>query len=78
MPDGAGARETAWEPIDPIVITPPKDECDPPGVEDVGEFVALPKAAGLCEASGQNNAQNTNVLRLFARSAKMGSGGQSP
>jgi len=77
-PDGAEALEAARELIDQIVITPPEDDGGSPGIEVVGEFMAILKAAGLGDPTGKNNAQNTNVLCAFASSVKVGSGGKAP
>ena len=77
-PDGVEALEAARELIDQVIISPPENDDDPPGIEVVGEFVTMLKAAGLGATTQRNQTEDSNVLRLFAVTVKEGPGAKPP
>ncbi len=77
-PDSTDALEAAGELIEQVIVSPPERDDDPPGIEVVGEFVAMLKAAGLGTKTRKNQAENSNVLRLFATTVKRGSRAKAP
>jgi site-specific DNA recombinase len=77
-PDGTEALEAARELVEQVIVPPPENDDNPPGIEVIGEFVAMLKAAGLGSAPRRNQAENADVLRLLAITVKEGPGGQSP
>jgi hypothetical protein len=75
--DDSEALENARALIDKVVVHPPKGDGEPPGVQLVGELVALLKAAGV--ANGPNPAKKAadeSVLALFVSSVKAGPGAE--
>ena len=60
--------------MDRVVIHPPGDGGGPPGVELIGDLLAMLRAGGLGEA-GDQDARATGVLAMFASSVKEGQGG---
>lgn len=77
-PDGMEALEAARELVEQVIVSPPENDDDPPGIEVIGEFVAMLKAAGLGFAPRRKQAENTDVLRLFAATVKEGPGAKPP
>ena len=75
--DAPDALEAARALIDRVIIHPPEDGGGPPGVELVGDLLAMLRAAGLDE-TGDRDAHASGVLALFASSVKEGPGGRRP
>ena len=73
-PDGTEALEAARELIERVIISPPSLDDDPPGIEVVGDFVAMLQASGLGADARDKRAPNADVLRLFASSVKVDTG----
>ena len=63
--------------IDRVIIHPPKDPGGPPGIELVGQLLAMLQAGGANFPSGIPSV-SASVLRLLESSVKAGSGGRSP
>ena len=73
------ALEAARALIDKVVISPPDTEDDPPGIEPVDERSTLLRAAGLASHhSFDQTKPGSDVLDLFASSAKEGRGAKPP
>jgi hypothetical protein len=75
--DAPDALEAARALVDRVVIHPPEDGGGPPGVELIGDLLAMMRAGGLGEA-GNQDVLATGVLTMFASSVKEGQGGQRP
>jgi DNA invertase Pin-like site-specific DNA recombinase len=71
------ALEAARELIERVVIHPPGDPGGPPGIELVGQLMAMLEAGGTAVSSAQR-AFAMPVLKTFASSAKEGQGGRRP
>jgi hypothetical protein len=54
-PNATEGRDAVRNLIDKVIITPLRDEGDPPGCELVGERAAIVQAAGLCGTAGGLN-----------------------
>lgn len=82
-PKATEAREVARELIDRVIISPPRADGDPPGIELVGELAAILHAAGLgTQPSGDSTRmashQANNVRRAFVSSVKEAQGARLP
>ncbi len=73
--DAPDALEAARALIDRVVVHPPGDGGGPPGVELVGDLLAMLGAAGVERAAP---ADDRSPLRVFAGSVKAGQGGRRP
>jgi DNA invertase Pin-like site-specific DNA recombinase len=73
-PNHTEAREAARTLIDKVIITPPTDPDDPPGIELLGNFPNLLQTAGLVTKTPKEAATATTVLDLMQRSVKKGPG----
>jgi len=76
-PDAIEAREAARALIDQIIITPPDDDGGPPGIEVIGDFIAMLQAGGMSHSNRENRAQDTELLRTLTSSVKAGPGAYS-
>jgi DNA invertase Pin-like site-specific DNA recombinase len=63
--------------IDRVVVHPPSDPGGPPGLELIGQFLAMLEAGGA-KLSPENPSFAATVLGLFDSSVKAGRGGQRP
>jgi DNA invertase Pin-like site-specific DNA recombinase len=71
------ALEAARALIDKVIIHPPESDDDPPGVELVGDLVALLRAAGVEQANAGDEPSGADpVLGLFISSIKAGPGAE--
>jgi len=77
-PDSSEALEAARELIERVIVHPPRNDGDPPGIEIVGDFVAMLQASGLGSNAKDGQAQNTRLLCALVSSVKVDTGGQSP
>ena len=68
--DGAAALEAARSLIDKVMIHPPEDPSDPPGVELVGNLLNMLHAASAGSGSKPSDVQPNPVLSTFVRSIK--------
>src|SRR4051812_13396989 len=71
--DAPDALEAARALIDRVIVHPPGDGGGSPGVELVGDLLAMLGAAGV---SGLREAPSASVLGVFASSVKAGQGRQ--
>jgi site-specific DNA recombinase len=75
--DSAEVLERARALIDRVVVHPPQDDRDPPGIELIGELMALLKAARTGNSqTAENSAASDSVLALFVSSVKAGPGAE--
>ena len=75
--DAPEALEAARALIDRVVVSPPSDPGDPPGIELVGKLQAMLRAGGA-DVVTENRAPTAAVLSLFDRAVQAGQGGQRP
>ncbi len=73
-PDHTEAREAARALIDKVIISPPTDPDDPPGIELLGNFPNLLQAAGLVSKTQEEATTAIAVLGLMQSSVKEGPG----
>ncbi len=73
-PDQTEAREAARALINKVIITPPTDLDDPPGIELLGNFLNLLQAAGLVTKTPEEATTAAAVLGLMQSSVKEGPG----
>jgi hypothetical protein len=71
-PDNTEAREAARTLIARIVISPPTDPDDPPGIELIGDLANMLKAGGLQTKTSEEATRTGQVLSMFQSSVKGG------
>ena len=77
--DNPEALEAARALIDRVIISPPDPDGGPPGIEIIGELMALLHAAGVGQPTPEGaTAANLDPLALFVRSAKEDQGAEPP
>ena len=77
--DHPEAIETARALIDKVIIHPPEGDGDPPGVELIGQLMALLGTAGVPEAqASEKPGQPASVLAMFVSSVKSAPGAKPP
>ena len=71
------ALEAARSLIDKVIVSPPETDGDPPGIELVGELLAMLQAAGMETHNDQHDDVRPDpVLALFVGSVKKGPGAE--
>ena len=76
--DQPAALEAARSLIDKVIVSPPEIDGDPPGIELVGELMAMLQAAGMGAANLLGAGPPDPVLALFVSSVKKDPGAKPP
>jgi hypothetical protein len=70
-PDAIEAREAARMLIDQVIVSPPRIDGDPPGIEVVGNLAAMLRV-GVSGDTTDSDAAFDRLLDAFVRSVKEG------
>jgi hypothetical protein len=69
--------EAARELVDRIIVSPPEDDGGPPGIELVGDLIAMLRTAGL-QLAGKASTKQADAFAALISSVKGDSGGYLP